>query len=85
VVYDANRSFAPEGRSIIAQQFTAGKINQLGDVLSPGGTIEVVIYGPISLVPPGRDNLFSPRVPSDESLGYCQPTLRVEVLANASR
>jgi hypothetical protein len=85
MVYDADETFAPEGRSIIAQQFTAGEMGHVGDFSSPGGTIEVVTHGQISTVPPGRDKLFPLLVPSDESLGYFRPTLRVEILAGTSQ
>ena len=85
MVYDADETFAPEGRSIIAQQFTAGEMGHVGDFSSPGGTIEIVTHGQISTVPPGRDNLFPRLVPSDESLGYFRPTLQVEILAGTSQ
>ena len=64
VVCDADETFAPEGRSIIAQQFTAGEMGRIGGVSSPGGTIEVISHGQISTVPPGRNNLYPPSFPA---------------------
>ena len=85
VVYGVDETHAPEGRLKIAQRFIAGEMGEVGDVSSPGGTIELVAQGQISIVPPGRDNLFPSLVPSDKSLGYFRPTLRVEILAGSSQ
>ena len=65
----------PEGRLIIAQQFTAGKIGER-KFSSPGGTIEGVL--PVHFNRPygTSDDISVSRLPSDKSLGYCQMPLR---------
>jgi len=85
VTCDVDGLPVPEGHSIIARQFTAGKPRRTRPISSPGGTIEGVIRAPFSTVPPGRERLFFFLRPSDESLGYCRATLRVENHADISQ
>ena len=72
---------ARKGRSIIAQQFTAGTRKRLvpfdksrRDGRKPTRRAQPSLRD-------GKTNCRTPTLPSDESLGYCQATLRVETLA----
>ena len=85
IMYDVDKFFVPEGHSIIARQFTAGRPSKTKHISNPGGTIESVIRIPFSTVPPGRERSFLSLRPSDESLGHFRATLRVEVLAEVSQ
>ena len=77
----AVQSSVPEGRVIVAQQFTAGKIGGQGKIASPEGTVESVFSRLVSNRPYGTSTFFLPSEPSDESLGYCQTPLRGEMFA----
>ena len=61
---------------IIAQQFTAGNMGKQG-VLSPVGTTEPNVSASRFKRPYGTKGILMGKRPSDESLGYYQPTLRV--------
>jgi hypothetical protein len=50
----------PEGRVIVAQQFTAGKIGSQGRIASPGGTVENVLSRLVSNRPYGTITFFLP-------------------------
>jgi hypothetical protein len=56
--------FVPWGRSIIAQQFTAGDIDKIERILSPVGTVEGMRRGRFSIVPTGRAGYFFPHDPA---------------------
>ena len=75
-----HRLAVPEGRLKIAQQFIAGTRDAAIHFESPGGTIDAISsvgrHWHASVVPPGLRRRFVGRVPSDESLGYCQSSLR---------
>ena len=74
--------FVPKGRTTIAQRFIAGERGLKAlFTTSPVGTTERIAHA--STVPTGRRwGLEYPLLPSDESLGYCQPTLRVDIPVN---
>ena len=82
VTYSDDETFAPEGHLTVAQQFTAGAENGSPPIKSRrDGRKE-----PSGLRPSLQDGdgLSAPS-PSDKSLGYFQPTLRVEDYADISQ
>ena len=56
----AVQSSVPEGRVIVAQQFTAGKIGGQGKIASPEGTVESVLSRLVSNRPYGTNTFFLP-------------------------
>jgi hypothetical protein len=67
---------APEGRLIIAQQFTAGTANAtiLHNKSHRDGRMRQLRFNR----PYGTNGIGRVTLPSDKSLGYCHTTLRVE-------
>jgi hypothetical protein len=62
---DGRRLSVPEGRLIVAQQFTAGDIGEIENIPSPIGTVEGVTRG-IFNRPDGTSNVFL--CPSDPAI-----------------